>query len=52
MTDHCRASVQEAHVCKDNMGSDHWPVVCEIQKSVQKQNISQCVWGFKQARWK
>ncbi|KAI2645235.1 hypothetical protein H4Q32_023867 [Labeo rohita] len=39
-------------VLKDNLGSDHWPVVCEIQSAVQKQNVSQCArWGFRQAKW-
>ncbi len=44
----CTWSVHE-----DNLGSDHWPVVCEIQNAVRKQNFNQCArWGFKQAKWK
>uniref|UniRef100_A0A673INJ1 Mitochondrial-processing peptidase subunit beta n=1 Tax=Sinocyclocheilus rhinocerous TaxID=307959 RepID=A0A673INJ1_9TELE len=40
-------------VHEDNLGSDHWPVVCEIQSAVQRQNFNQSArWGFKQAKWK
>jgi len=43
----CTWNVQE-----NNLGSDHWPIVCEIQSAVQKQSFNQCArWGFRQARW-